>query len=57
MLARHNIRPMFVPALEEDWIYKTGNTVKPRFSWHHDPLQPNPRTAALPGSFPQAILP
>ncbi|MFN2145325.1 MAG: FAD-dependent oxidoreductase [Anaerolineales bacterium] len=28
MLARHNIRPMFVPALEEEWIYKAGNRVK-----------------------------
>lgn len=28
MLARHNIRPMFVPALEEAWIYKRGPRVK-----------------------------
>lgn len=28
MLARHDIRPMFVPALEEAWIYKRGTMVK-----------------------------
>ncbi len=27
MLARHNLRPVFVPAQEEDWIYKTGRFV------------------------------
>src|SRR5512133_2790653 len=24
MLARHNLRPVFVPAQEEHWIYKAG---------------------------------
>jgi protoporphyrinogen oxidase len=28
MLARHGIRPVFVPAEEEDWIYKRGSWVK-----------------------------
>lgn len=28
MLARHSIRPVFVPAMEEAWIYKRGNAVK-----------------------------
>ncbi|MBW8010596.1 MAG: FAD-dependent oxidoreductase [Chloroflexi bacterium] len=28
LLARHKIRPMFVPALEETWIYKRGSKVK-----------------------------
>lgn len=27
MLARHNLRPVFVPAQEENWIYKTGKFV------------------------------
>ncbi len=27
MLARHNLRPVFVPAQEENWIYKTGSFV------------------------------
>lgn len=27
-LARHNIRPVFVPAQEESWIYKRGDQVK-----------------------------
>ena len=27
MLARHNLMPAFVPAREEDWIYKTGKFV------------------------------
>ncbi|MGE5378508.1 MAG: FAD-dependent oxidoreductase, partial [Bacteroidota bacterium] len=27
MLARHNLRPVFVPAQEENWIYKTGSYV------------------------------
>jgi isorenieratene synthase len=27
MLARHNLRPLFVPAQEENWIYKTGKFV------------------------------
>jgi len=27
MLARHNLRPVFVPAQEENWIYKAGNFV------------------------------
>ena len=25
MLARHNLRPVFVPAQEENWIYKDGS--------------------------------
>ncbi|MFC1936300.1 FAD-dependent oxidoreductase [Chloroflexota bacterium] len=28
MLARHNIRPMFVPALEETWIYRKRDKVR-----------------------------
>lgn len=28
MLSRHQIRPMFVPALEEEWIYKRADKVK-----------------------------
>ncbi|MGD8627430.1 MAG: FAD-dependent oxidoreductase [Anaerolineae bacterium] len=28
MLARHGIRPVFVPAQEEDWIYKRGELVR-----------------------------
>jgi isorenieratene synthase len=28
MLARHQIRPRFVPALEEEWIYRTKGRVK-----------------------------
>jgi len=28
MLARHNLRPVFVPAQEEDWIYKSGPLVR-----------------------------
>ena len=28
MLARHGIRPLFVPAQEEDWIQKQGNWVR-----------------------------
>ncbi len=27
MLARHNLRPVFVPAQEENWIYKNGSFV------------------------------
>jgi predicted NAD/FAD-dependent oxidoreductase len=27
-LARHSIRPVFVPAQEEDWVYKRGSWVK-----------------------------
>jgi isorenieratene synthase len=27
MLARHNLRPVFVPAQEENWVYKTGKFV------------------------------
>src|SRR5512147_1796517 len=27
MLARHNLRPVFVPAQEENWIYKAGKFV------------------------------
>ena len=27
MLARHNLRPVFVPAREENWIYKSGSFV------------------------------
>lgn len=27
-LARHRIRPVFVPAQEEDWIYRRGNSIK-----------------------------
>lgn len=27
MLTRHNIRPMFVPAQEENWVYKRGGRV------------------------------
>src|SRR6186997_845591 len=27
MLARHNLRPVFVPAQEENWIYKAGTFV------------------------------
>ena len=27
MLARHHVRPMFVPAQEENWIYKAGSFV------------------------------
>jgi isorenieratene synthase len=27
MLARHNLRPVFVPAQEENWIYKTGKFI------------------------------
>ena len=27
MLARHNLRPIFVPAQEENWIYRTGKFV------------------------------
>lgn len=27
MLARHNLRPVLLPAKEENWIYKTGNFV------------------------------
>src|SRR5215208_4799357 len=27
MLARHQLQPMFVPAQEENWIYKTGKFV------------------------------
>ena len=28
MLSRHRIRPVFVPAQEEDWIYRRGNRTK-----------------------------
>ncbi len=28
MLARHGIRPVFVPADEEDWIYKRGSLIR-----------------------------
>lgn len=28
MLARHNIRPVFVPAQEENWIYKVGSRMR-----------------------------
>ncbi|MBT3336287.1 MAG: FAD-dependent oxidoreductase [Anaerolineae bacterium] len=28
MLARHNLRPVFVPAEEETWIYRKGNVLK-----------------------------
>ena len=28
MLSRHRIRPVFVPAQEEDWIYRRGNRIK-----------------------------
>lgn len=28
MLSRHRIRPVFVPAQEEDWIYRRGNHIK-----------------------------
>jgi isorenieratene synthase len=28
MLSRHRIRPVFVPAKEEDWIYRRGNHIK-----------------------------
>jgi carotenoid phi-ring synthase / carotenoid chi-ring synthase len=28
MLSRHRIRPVFVPAQEEDWIYRRGNKIK-----------------------------
>ena len=28
MLARHNLRPVFVPAQEENWIYKSGPLVR-----------------------------
>jgi isorenieratene synthase len=28
MLARHTIRPVFVPAQEEDWVYKRGSRVQ-----------------------------
>ncbi|MDY7075816.1 MAG: FAD-dependent oxidoreductase [Chloroflexota bacterium] len=45
MLARHTIRPMFVPAQEESWIYKRGNLVKEapvgsviRYSWEPPPF-------------------
>src|SRR5512142_3354712 len=27
MLARHNLRPVFVPAQEENWIYKAGDFI------------------------------
>ena len=27
MLARHNLRPVFVPAIEEEWIFRLGRTV------------------------------
>jgi isorenieratene synthase len=27
MLARHNLRPVFVPAIEEEWIFRHGRTV------------------------------
>ena len=27
MLARHNLRPVFVPAQEEEWIFRHGRTV------------------------------
>ncbi len=28
MLVRHHIRPVLVPAQEEDWFYRRGNTIK-----------------------------
>ncbi len=28
MLSRHRIRPVFVPAQEEDWFYRRGNKIK-----------------------------
>jgi isorenieratene synthase len=28
MLARHNLRPVFVPAQEENWIYKVGTFIR-----------------------------
>jgi carotenoid phi-ring synthase / carotenoid chi-ring synthase len=28
MLSRHRIRPVFVPAQEEDWIYRSGKRIK-----------------------------
>ena len=27
MLARHNLRPVFVPAIEEEWIFRFGRTI------------------------------
>ncbi len=45
MLARHTIRPVFVPAMEESWIVKRGGKVKHvpvgsaiRYSWFPAPL-------------------
>ncbi len=45
MLTRHNIRPMFVPAQEESWLYKRGGRVRRatvgsaiRHSWVPAPL-------------------
>jgi carotenoid phi-ring synthase / carotenoid chi-ring synthase len=28
MLSRHRIRPVFIPAQEEDWLYRRGNKIK-----------------------------
>jgi carotenoid phi-ring synthase / carotenoid chi-ring synthase len=28
MMTRNRIRPMFIPAYEEDWIYRRGNSIK-----------------------------
>jgi isorenieratene synthase len=44
MLSRHNIRPMFIPAHEEAWIYKRGGKVRKASvgtSIRHSPL-PSP---------------
>jgi hypothetical protein len=45
MLARHNLRPVFVPAIEEEWIFRHGRTVSKspvgsaiRNSWIPAPL-------------------
>jgi isorenieratene synthase len=45
MLARHNVRPVFVPAQEENWIYKDGSRMRMapvgsaiRRSWLPPPL-------------------
>jgi len=27
MLARHNLRPVFIPAIEEEWIFRYGRTI------------------------------